>query len=619
MEELDLKNNRPMGLELETVPYAWAKGKIYCQTDQLPLERSPTPFSWAARFQSWISQKFGNPTSGTQHYVSGPNYRTILPNQGQAYLDQNLFEACTPKCSSPLDLMMQERILRHIISTELRKFNEEIIRACGSGDSETRLFLLARGSDPYHEHTNGCHENYFTKRRSRDNQNAPLLTEPRTKILTPFLLARTILGGKGQLYCGRNTNHRRLSFGISQRLPFVEMTINSTSTSDRPLILDRDESLADGRFNLFYERLQLSCGEHNQTPWYNFINPGLTCTLLDMLEDGYFNHEKLIWLSSIANACDYPQRTTGHRLYGLPALINQDIRCQTAYGIREPFEGQIKLYEILEHYTDRMMDYLEKGSYDGEMTTNMRRQKLEAVRMAQKAIDSFRRSEHSPEILFEQVGNIEWITRLKWVLNLLREDFDIEIGENELELLSDIDTLLWRRSAINHSSEFVEQQKDILLYDDLLWDAIDKESTYALIEDGCYEDWGVTINPLVIDGGTIELSAEGRENEIPMNPPNSTLPSKKLWDLMQEFNLQDILSTDWKVCRILPASHKLVQKLERLFQDTPGNSRAQRLIGTLFAGGEFKFDNPLESENEDVENFIRKVRSFLIPPKDREW
>jgi hypothetical protein len=88
---------------------------------------------------------------------------------------------------------------------------------------------------------------------------------------------------------------------------------------------------------------------------------------------------------------------------------------------------------------------------------------------------------------------------------------------------------------------------------------------------------------------------------------------------MQELGLQNFLNTEWKSCRISDASHEPIQRLERLFQGTLGNSRAQRLIGTLFAAGEFKFDNPLESQNDDVDNFIRKIRSLLAPPEDREW
>jgi len=267
-----------------------------------------------------------------------------------------------------------------------------------------------------------------------------------------------------------------------------------------------------------------------------------------------------------------------------------------------------------------MLNYLEEGNYDGEMTTNMRRQKLEAVKMAQKAIDSFRRAEHSPEALFEQSGNIEWITKLKWFINLLREEFSIEIGENAPELLSDIDALFHERSVANFSAESLARQKETLLYYDLLWDIVDpKDNTFAPIEDGDYEDWDITINPLVVDGRTIDLSVEGRENEIPMNPPNSTLPSKKLWDLIQELGIQNFFRTNWESCAILPSSHEFIQKIENLFQAL-GESRKQQLIRALTTSTGFKFDNPLESKNEGVENFIRKVRNLLtIPPEDQEW
>jgi len=170
---------------------------------------------------------------------------TWLANGGKYYNDIDHLEYCTPECSNALDLVKYEKAGERIL---MKRFpGMEFIKNNTDG----------RGA------TYGCHENYCIPRERFDDKFKELLM--------PFLVSRQIIAGSGYIT-------KKGKVHISQRSPFIDFENIYSTTNERALIDDRDESHADRK----YYRLHLIVGDSNMSEISAFLKYGTTLAFLDL-------------------------------------------------------------------------------------------------------------------------------------------------------------------------------------------------------------------------------------------------------------------------------------------------------------------------------------------------
>jgi hypothetical protein len=532
------------------------------------------------KFLRHLKEKYGNSMETSIGYVDDAVMRSVLPNQGQAYIDlSDYLEICTPECTSILDLVRHERISKDIVRRQLKEFNEELRNF---PSENKRLHLFSSASDAHRKFTNGCHENYFCYGVG--------ITSKIAEIIATFLIARTILEGTGLFYIKNPSDplpaDKRISFCLSQRIEFIERVFDYSTTFRRPLISNKTETLA-GENTFSCARLHVIKGEHNQTPFGNFIKMGTVSLLIDMVEAGYFRDKTIPSFELIKNnaICCH-----------LTELIDRDLDCQRAYDF-DNLRQRMRLCDILDIYAEWMLDFLQTGDCRSDSSCCDRLlylEKLEVAKQLKRTADCFARQD-----IFSLVGDVEWITKIWWFRDWLETEYGIRIDEDDLSVWTHLETFL--PLAIRDRGER-EKIINKILWKDLFWHSLDSsESDYAILEES-----GL-INPLVIDGQEVDLSTEGRLNKAPQNPPNRSAARKKLWDFMHKLGLKDYLSTDWLKCRIKKRAEVNVEFFHRSLQCRP-RGNIQNIIENFPWGKVFYFNNPLEERNSEVDSFIEQMR-----------
>ena len=243
-----------------------------------------------------------------------------IENGARTYLDVGAHpEYATAECDNLEDLIANERAGDAIFARMALEANERL-RAKGI-PGQIHLFknnLDSQGN------SFGSHENYLIH-RSRDYRRS-------IETLVPFFVTRQLLVGAGYLH--RNSEETR--FEISPRAWQMWDAVSSASTRARPMINTRDEPHGDpDRFR----RMHVIVGDSTMSQTATALRVGMTCAVLDVLEDGGDLPDLTLRDPVVAI------RETSKDLTGGALLELEDGRWMTALEVQQAF------YEaVMDHY-----------------------------------------------------------------------------------------------------------------------------------------------------------------------------------------------------------------------------------------------------------------------------
>jgi len=187
--------------------------------------------------------------------------RAFLRNGGLCYIHSNLFEVCTPECSTPLEVVAYDKACEAYARLASWAFEERTGKRIHF--YKTNLAKDPKGEVPYT--TVGSHENYLVERRSyMDNLN----------LLIPYMILRQVFVGAGGYVDG--------GYMVSPRTIFPKKIFSETST-DYPILSTRDESHAGE----IYTRAHIVNGEGARSDYTTFLKHGVTTYVLKAIERGY--------------------------------------------------------------------------------------------------------------------------------------------------------------------------------------------------------------------------------------------------------------------------------------------------------------------------------------------
>ena len=188
-----------------------------------------------------------------------------LPNGGRLYVDLGHHpEYATAECTRVADAVAQDRAGELLLREMAGQANERL-RAFG-----IRLHILKNNVDRTGA-TFGCHENYQVERRVVEDIDPGLVA---------FLATRPVLTGGGAVARGRDG---QWGYRLSARAPLIHLVVSPDPTRERPLIVTREEPLADADR---YARLQVTYGDSNVADTTTALKLGLTAAVLDLLDHG---------------------------------------------------------------------------------------------------------------------------------------------------------------------------------------------------------------------------------------------------------------------------------------------------------------------------------------------
>lgn len=194
----------------------------------------------------------------------------FLPNGGRLYVDLGSHpEYATAECRTVSDVVAQDRAGEQI----LRGMAERANASLAEREIPARIHVLKNNMDSSGS-TFGCHENYQVARETAENPNPGLIA---------FLATRPVITGGGHVSRASQANGSAGGFTLSARAPFIHRVISPDPTRERPMIVTRDEPLADPTR---HARLQVTHGDSNVTDTTTFLKLGLTGAVLDLVEEG---------------------------------------------------------------------------------------------------------------------------------------------------------------------------------------------------------------------------------------------------------------------------------------------------------------------------------------------
>src|SRR3989344_3411931 len=201
--------------------------------------------------------------------VGGHNQ--YLENGARVYLDVGVhIESATPECDSPIQAALYEEAMEKRISSRNKEFNDRILDSSRAGSS--KKFILLKNNADFNGHSYGCHENYLI---SSDLwcELALRSAGALSRAFQLFLAVRTILCGSGYVT-------KEMQFLFSRRATFIKCVANSNSQSDRPIIHQKNETLAGPDSS----RLHLLVADSNMSEFSTYLRVGTTHLLLLALE-----------------------------------------------------------------------------------------------------------------------------------------------------------------------------------------------------------------------------------------------------------------------------------------------------------------------------------------------
>jgi Pup amidohydrolase len=191
----------------------------------------------------------------------------ILPNGARYYVDHAHPEYSTPECSTPRELVVQDKAGERILEASVTLAGEVL-------PPGERITVYKNNTDGK-GNSYGCHENYLVDRRT------PFASIVRD--LMPFFVTRQVYTGAGKV--GAESTHadaENIVYQLTQRADFFEAEIGLETTLKRPIINTRDEPHADPEK---YRRLHVIVGDANMSEISTFLKLGTTALVLKMIED----------------------------------------------------------------------------------------------------------------------------------------------------------------------------------------------------------------------------------------------------------------------------------------------------------------------------------------------
>lgn len=191
----------------------------------------------------------------------------FLRNGGRLYVDLGSHpEYATAECRTPADVVAQDRAGEGI----LRAMAERATASLAERGVPARIHVIKNNLDSAGA-TFGCHENYQVARTTAEHPDPGLIA---------FLATRPLLTGGGHV---PGADDGGSGFRLSARAPVIHRVVSRDPTHERPMIVTRDEPLADPAR---HARLQVTYGDSNVTDTTTFLKLGLTMAVLDLVEDG---------------------------------------------------------------------------------------------------------------------------------------------------------------------------------------------------------------------------------------------------------------------------------------------------------------------------------------------
>ncbi len=190
--------------------------------------------------------------------------RAFLRNGGLCYVHSNLFEACTPECRNPLELVAYDKACEAYARLASWAHEEETGQRVHL--YKTNIAAGLKGEQRYT--TVGSHENYLVERSSYLKGRG---------LLVPYLILRQVFCGAGGIVDG--------VYMMSPRVIFPKKVYSEVST-DYPIVSTRDEPHAGEG----YMRAHIVNGEGARSESTTFLRHSVTGYVLKALEAGHLTN-----------------------------------------------------------------------------------------------------------------------------------------------------------------------------------------------------------------------------------------------------------------------------------------------------------------------------------------
>lgn len=202
--------------------------------------------------------------------------RKYLPsNGGCAYIDLEHLELCLPEVISAWDWVGCWHALLRISQRAMRAANEKLPRG-------QKLQLLANNSDG-RGNSYGSHLNFLISRRAWDNIFHRRIHH--MLYLASFQASSIVYTGQGKV--GSENGAADVEFQLSQRADFFERLVGSQTTSNRPIVNSRDESLCGEMEEM--ARLHVIFFDNTLCHVATLLKVGVMQIILSMIEAGRVN------------------------------------------------------------------------------------------------------------------------------------------------------------------------------------------------------------------------------------------------------------------------------------------------------------------------------------------
>jgi Pup amidohydrolase len=227
-------------------------------------------------------------------YYSQDWGRKFLFNGGCAYVDLNHLEVCIPEVLSAFDHVACSAAMLRVACRAARSINARLRE---KGLDRHRLVVLANNSDGM-GNSYGSHLNFLISREAWED-----LFHRRVQFqlfLAAYQASSIVFTGQGK--AGSENRREPVPYQISQRADFFEIVAGPQTTSNRPLVNSRDESLCAGWPSMVsgddpasrMARLHVIFYDTNLCQVSAFLKVGVLQIILSMIEASWMNNALIL-------------------------------------------------------------------------------------------------------------------------------------------------------------------------------------------------------------------------------------------------------------------------------------------------------------------------------------
>ncbi|HXV26956.1 MAG TPA: proteasome accessory factor PafA2 family protein [Candidatus Paceibacterota bacterium] len=371
-----------MGLETEYSIYARGQSRTAPAKDGGQLKEM---------VDALIAEAFTDPLfTGPQLMVTHgqPHGLGWLHNGARLYNDMHSTpEYCTPECPRP------DILVAHDQAGMLIEWRASLLAAQQLG---YEIDLYKKNTDG-HGHAYGCHENYCVSTRLwnklfKGDVNLHQL------IMATFFVVRPILTGAGKV--GVENAVRTQPFQLSQRAEFISTFRSQITTSNRPILNERNEPHANADY---WQRVHYIMGDANMCEASTYLKTGLTALMFMLLQDERNPGFHLPILDG-----QYPPMA--HTVSLDPQF---EARLPVQFATRDALydTGTLPAPEILSRYLGRLAEYVQERPFQdaGEQAVY-----ADVVARAQEYLATLRTGK-----IHRLYGVLDWPTKYALLENFL--------------------------------------------------------------------------------------------------------------------------------------------------------------------------------------------------------